>query len=429
MVEVLKHSWALLLGLLLLLIGNGLQGTLLGIRGAIEGYDATTMSWVMSAYFAGFLLGSWRAPQLIRNVGHVRVFAALASMISAAFILYALTPTPYAWVVMRFIVGFCFSGVYVVAESWLNEASSNENRGKALSLYVVVQMLGMITAQGIVNFGDPSGYDLFVVMSVLVSISFLPILLTVHPAPSFQTTKAMTLLELYHISPLGCVGTFLLGGVFAALLGMAAVFGTEQGLSVSQISAFIAAIYVGGLVLQIPIGALSDKIDRRVLIVAITATGALASLVALPFAGQYSVILALGFILGGVANPLYALLIAYTNDYLQPDDMAAASGGMLFLNGLGATAGPLLIGAMMRQFGASAFFLYCALLLAAIALFAVYRMTRRATPRLEEASPYTPMTMQPSAVALGVAQEIAIESAETHEAAAAGADAPQPGGS
>jgi MFS family permease len=313
---------------------------------------------------------------------------------------------------MRFIVGYCFSGVYVVAESWLNAASSNETRGKALSLYVVVQMLGMITAQGIVNFGNPSGYDLFVVMSVLVSISFLPILLTVHPAPSFQTAKAMTLAELYRISPLGCVGTFLLGGVFAALLGMASVFGTEQGLTVRQISAFVAAIYVGGLVLQIPIGALSDKIDRRVLIVGITATGAVAALASLPFASQFPVILALGLILGGVANPLYGLLIAYTNDYLQPEDMASASGGMLFLNGLGATTGPILIGAMMRQFGASAFFVYCALLLAAIALFALYRMTRRATPGLEDASPYTPMTMQPSQVALGVAQEIAIESAE-----------------
>jgi MFS family permease len=418
MVQVLKSSWALLLGLLLLLVGNGLQGTLLGIRGAIEGWNASTMSWVMSAYFAGFLFGSWRAPHLIRNVGHVRVFAGLASLISAAFILYAEALSPWAWVLIRFIVGFCFSGVYVVAESWLNEAASNENRGKALSLYVVVQMVGMISAQGIVNLGDPSGYTLFVVMSVLVSISFLPILLTVHPAPSFQATKGMTLWQLYRISPLGCVGTFLLGGVFAGLLGMAAVFGTEQGLNVSQIAAFVAAIYVGGLVFQIPIGMLSDRVDRRVLIVGITAAGAALVLLALPFASFYPVILGLGLVLGGVANPLYALLIAYTNDHLQPEDMAAASGGMLFLNGLGATAGPLLIGAMMRQFGAVAFFVYCALLLSGIALFAVYRMTRRGTPGLEDASPYTPITPQASAVALGVAQEIAIESAEAADPAA-----------
>src|SRR5690606_24340098 len=169
-----------------------------------------TMSFVMSAYFLGFLLGSYRAPGMIRRVGHVRVFAALASFISAGFILYAAAPDPWAWIAMRFVVGFCFAGVYVVAESWLNDAATNETRGQALSLYMIVQMLGIISAQGIVTLADPSGYELFVVMSVLVSVSFAPILLTAGSAPSFQTTKRLPLARLYRISPLGCVGIFLL---------------------------------------------------------------------------------------------------------------------------------------------------------------------------------------------------------------------------
>ncbi len=340
MLFVLRNSWPLLLGLLLLLLGNGLQGTLLGIRGAIEGYDAATMSLVMSAYYVGFLIGSRRATSMIARVGHVRVFAALGSMVSAAFILYAAAPNPWVWSALRLVVGFSFAGVYVVAESWLNEAATNETRGQALSLYMIVQMLGIISAQFVLNLADPAGYLLFVVMSVLVSISFLPILLTAGTAPAFRTTKPMTLVQLFRISPLGCVGTFLLGGVYAGIFGMGSVFGTQKGLNVAEISAFVAAIYVGGLVFQYPIGWVSDRMDRRVLIMGLTFVGALLTLGGALVSGEYVVVLTLGFIIGGVANPLYSLIIAYTNDFLAPSDMAAASGGLLFINGLGAMTGP-----------------------------------------------------------------------------------------
>ena len=409
MLTVLKSSWALLLGVLLLLLGNGLQGTLLGIRGGIEGFDAATMSLVMSGYYVGFLIGSRRATVLIARVGHVRVFAALASLISAAFILYAAAPQVWVWVLLRVLVGYCFAGVYVVAESWLNNAATNETRGQALSLYMIVQMVGIISAQGILNLADPSGYALFVVMSVLVSVAFTPILLAAVSAPAFQTTKPMSLRQLFRISPLGCIGTFLLGGVFAAIFGMASVFGTQAGMSVAQISIFVAAIYLGGLVFQYPVGWVSDRMDRRVLIMGLTAAGALATLVGGFFTDTYAVVLVLGFVIGGVANPLYSLIIAYTNDFLQPSDMAAASGGLLFINGLGAMTGPILIGAAMTRFGAGAFFAYVGLLFALIAAYAFYRMSKRATPG--ETSPYAPVLPQASPVALEVAQEVAIERA------------------
>ncbi len=415
MLAVLRNSWALLLGVMLLMIGNGLQGTVLGLRGAIEGFDATTMSYVMSAYFVGFLAGSRLTPHMIKRVGHVRVFAALGSLISAAFILYAAWPNPFMWAAMRLLVGLCFSGVYVVAESWLNDSATNDTRGQSLSLYLIVQMVGVISAQGIVNIADPGGYNLFIIMSVLVSIAFAPILLTVSPAPVFQTTKPMSLRELFEASPLGMVGTFLLGGVFAALFGMAPVFATEVGLSVRDTTLFVASIYIGGAVLQFPLGWLSDRMDRRRLILICTAGGVTALALAAPFREMTGTLFLLGFIIGGVANPLYSLLIAYTNDFLEADDMAAASGGLIFTNGLGAIGGPIIIGGMMDLFGPFAFFIYIAVLFTAISLYAIYRMTQRAAPSVEETASYAPILPQASPVAVEVAQEFAIDMAQSVE--------------
>ena len=193
-------------------------------------------------------------------------------------------------------------------------------------------------------------------MSVLVSVSFLPILLTAGTAPAFQTTKPMTLVQLFRISPLGCVGTFLLGGVYAGIFGMGSVFGTQKGMTVAEISAFVAAIYVGGLVFQYPIGWISDRMDRRVLIMGLTAAAALLTLGGALLLGRTtSWCWRSASSIGGVANPLYSLIIAYTNDFLAPSDMAAASGGLLFINGLGAMTGPLVIGAAMTRFGANAY--------------------------------------------------------------------------
>lgn len=415
MLFVLKNSWALLLGMMLLLLGNGLQGTLLGIRGAVEGFPASTMAWVMSAYYLGFLFGTRRVAGMIRRVGHVRVFAALASLVAAAFILYALDPSPLLWIAMRLLVGFCFAGIYVVAESWLNEAATNETRGQALSLYMIVQMVGIIAAQALVNVADPAGYTLFILMSVLVSVSFAPILLTVSAAPAYQTTKPMTLRQLFAISPLGCVGTFALGGVFAAIFSMASVFGTQKGLSVSYISAFIAAIYFGGLVCQFPIGWISDRMDRRKLITGLTAFGAVVTFGGFFMPDHIWLLMIGGFMIGGIANPLYSLLIAYTNDFLEPADMAAASGGLLFINGLGAITGPFVIGWMMTALGADAYFLYLAGLFTMVTVYALFRMSRRSVPNGARTTSYAPVLPQASPVAMEVAQGVAIERAAQAE--------------
>ncbi len=409
MFSILSNSWALLLGMLLLMLGNGLHGTLLGVRGDIEGFSTLEMSLIMSAYFVGFLGASRFVPEMIRRVGHVRVFAALGSFISAVLIIFPLLTDPIIWIIGRAVLGFCFCGVYLVAESWLNNDASNENRGKALSLYMIVQMAGIVAGQGILVLADPSGYVLFIVISILVSVSFAPILLSINPTPAFERTKPMNLPQLIETSPLGCVGMFLLGGVFSIQFGMAAIFGVEAKLSVGQISGFIAAFYVGAMLLQYPIGWLSDRMDRRVLIAIVSALAAIAASFGTIGWDSFLLLLTVAFFVGGMTNPLYSLLIAHTNDFLDFDDMVAASGGLLFIHGFGAISGPLIVGWMISQFGPLGFFLVIISLMGGLSLYALFRMTQRTAIAVEDTGTYAAVTPGASPVALGIAQEYAID--------------------
>ncbi|WP_411837117.1 MFS transporter [Paracoccus sp. ME4] len=400
MISVLRTTWPLLLGILLLMVGNGMQGTLLGIRGGIEGIPTFQMSVVMASYYGGFLLGSLTVPDLIKNVGHVRVFAALGSMISAVLILFAVEPHWISWTVLRFLIGFCFCGVYVTAESWLNAGSTNENRGQALSMYMIVQLLGIVVAQALLNVGDPAGYMLFIIPSVLVSLAFTPILLSAQPAPQFQTIQRMSFAKLYRASPLGCVGIFLIGGVFSVLSGMSSVWGAQIGLSVAQISLFVAAIYAGGLVLQYPIGWISDRYDRRKLVLGMSAIGGLCGLVVVAAQPGTLGLVVAGAIMGGVANPVYALLLAYTNDYLDQSDMASASAGLLFIYGIGSMGGPLITGWMMGVIGPDGYWIYMGVLLALLTGYAGWRTTQRRALTPDEQGSFAVIT--PNATPLAV---------------------------
>ncbi len=413
MIAVLGSAWALFLGMGLLMVGNGMQGTLLGVRGGIEGFSTFQMSLVMSAYFVGFLGGSRLAPEMIRRVGHVRVFAALASFISAILILFPSLTQPWSWILLRVLIGFCFSGVYVTAESWLNNATTSRNRGQALSIYMIVQMGGIVAAQGLVVLGDPSGFILFIIPSVLVSMSFAPILLSISPTPPFETTKPMSLARLFRSSPLGCMGMLLSGGMYAAQFGMASVYATQAGLTVAQVGSFVGAIFLGGLIMQYPVGWMSDRIDRRMLILGCCVLGALACGAGAALPPSPTVVMVVGFLMGGMINPLYALLIAYTNDYLDYEDMSAASGGLIFINGLGAIAGPILIGALMTAVGPRGFWIFVATLLALLAAYAVWRMTRRASP--DEVGSYLAVTPSVSSVGLSAGQEWAAEQDEEED--------------
>ena len=389
MLTVFRQSWALLLGILLLMVGNGMQGTLLGVRGEIEGFSTTSMSVVMSAYFAGFLLGSQLVPSLIRRVGHVRVFAFLGSLASAGLVLFPILADPIYWVALRLLLGFCFCGVYIVGESWLNDATTNETRGRALSLYMIAQMVGIVAAQAIFAWGDASGPVLFVVISVLVSLAFTPMLLSATPVPPFERTAPMSFRALYAVSPLGFVGIFLLGAVFSALFGMVGVYGAQAGLGQGQIALFVSVLYLGGLLLQYPVGWLSDRTDRRALVIVGAVIGVAAGVLGLSGWGGFEGSLVAAFLIGGMANPLYALLLAYTNDYLRPEDMASASAQLLFVNGVGAIGGPLVTGWLMAAMGPPGFYAFLVLLMAALAAYAAWRMTRRADRGMVEQGSFT----------------------------------------
>lgn len=461
MSTVLRSSWPLFLGLLLLMIGNGAQGTVLGVRAVIENISTETYGFISAAYFAGFLLGSTVTPNLIRKVGHVRVFAALGSLISAAVIVYVWIVDPVAWLLMRVVIGFGFSGVYIVSESWLNEAVDNSQRGQALGVYTLTQMIGVVLGQQILNLGDPASFELFIIISVLVSLSFAPILLTVTPAPISATAKPMTLKELYVASPLGCFGIFTLGGALGTMFGMSAVYGARIELSVAEIAAFATALYTGAVMIQPVIGWLSDRMDRRLLIIAVALSSAGLCVLAAAFGGvslgalgggaqsalaerlvgaapaafealgvagdapsfEILMLYPLSALVGGLINTLYPLITAHTNDFLEPEQMASASSGLVFLNGVGALCGPIIVGFAMTYFGDDSFWLFMALLMLAMGLFGVYRATQRATVGVEETSPFAAVTQRVSAVGAEMMQEAMIDKmqsdAEQDDAAAA----------
>jgi MFS family permease len=420
---MLASVWALLLGIVLIMLGNGMHFTLMGLRGGIEGFSSAELSIVTSGYFLGFLSGARFTPLLIQRVGHVRVFAALGSFISAALIAFTLWAEPWSWTVLRIIVGFCMSGIYVVAESWLNNATSNENRGKMLSTYMLAQTLGIIGAQGLLTLGDAANAALFIGASILVSISFAPILLSIQPAPIVEVTKPGGLKDLFAASPLGTVGIFLLGSIYASQSGMGAVFGSEIGLSANQIALFVAMLFGGALLMQVPIGWLSDRIDRRKVICGTALLGAVAcglgwiaqSPPAWLFVDPLFPIMGAAFFAGGMTTPLYALLLAYTNDNVPAEDMPAISGGLVFTFGLGAILGPIAVGFAMNVLGPFAFWIVLGGTFLAITFYAVYRMSQSEATPASETDAYVNLVPTASVVAVEDAVNWAAEIAETEE--------------
>ncbi|MCE7028016.1 MFS transporter [Jiella avicenniae] len=413
MIKVLSSIWALLVGIVLIMLGNGMHFTLIGLRGGIEGFSAAALAIVTSGYFVGFLSGARLTPSLIRNVGHVRVFAALGSFMSAGLITFPLLAEPWAWTLLRMLIGFCMSGVYVTAESWLNDAATNETRGKVLSAYMIAQTLGIIGAQGLLTLGDAGTSVLFIGASILVSISFAPILLTVAPAPRTDVTRPMALKALFAESPLGTVGIFLLGSAYATQSGMGPVFGTLIGMGTSQIALFIAMLFAGALVLQYPIGWISDRVDRRMLIFAVSLVGSASCLLGWIAGAGLWPLMASAFVAGGMTTPLYALFLAYTNDFLSSEQMPAASGGLVFTFGLGAILGPLVTGWAMEWAGPFTFWLVLAVTFGAIALYALYRMTQRPGVPASQTDSYIAVIPTSSPVAVEAASAWAVEQAES----------------
>ncbi len=392
MFAAIRSAWALLLGLAFLMLGNGLQGTLLGVRASLEGFSTQTTGFVMTGFYVGFLLGSIMGPKLVKNVGHIRVFAALASIFSAAMLLHSIFIEPVTWFTIRVANGFAVAGLYIVAESWLNDAATNRTRGQLLSVYMVIVLGGMAAGQFLLNVASPAGFELFILVSVLVSVSLVPISLSVTRAPNFEAPVHVSWRTMYHSSPLGVVGCLIVGIAQGALLGMGAVYANQIGMSVADVSLFMATALAGGVVLQWPVGRLSDFFDRRVVITAVTMLAALAALAG-ALAGERStpILLVAVFLFGGLSFPVYSLCIAHSNDHLQSDQMVAASGTLVLVAGIGASVGPAFAAALMSVAGPAGFFWCLCAVHAAIGFFALYRMTRRPALPADEQGIYQPM--------------------------------------
>jgi MFS family permease len=395
-----------LLGFGILMLGDGLQGTLLAVRADLEGFSATLTGLVMSTFYLGFLLGSIMTPGITVRVGHIRVFAAFAALSSAAILIHAIFVTVPVWIAMRLVSGFCFAGLYIVAESWLNDRASNETRGKLLSLYMIVTYIGVGAGQLLLNLAEPDEYPLFILISVLISIAVVPLLLSAGSPPKFQDSVRISLVQLYRLTPLGIVSMFAVGLVTATFFALGPVYARRMGLDIREISYFMAAAVVGTVVLQGPIGALSDYFDRRKVLTLVTVLTSIAALICIPAAEVSNTALFLSAALfGGLAFPLYSVCIAYTNDHLNPNQMIAASGALVLTSGLGAVTGPVLIAIIMDTYGNQALFWSIAAVHALTGVFALYRMIRSAPVPLDKQRPGTTTAVHPSGSAIESIQQ------------------------
>ena len=390
--------WPLLTAVALLMLGTGLQGVLVGVRAELEGFATVVIGLVMSSYYLGYLVSSRFVPQMVTRVGHIRTFAAFASLASAAVLAYAVLVNPLSWAVMRFVTGFCMAALYVVAESWLNEFSTNRTRGRVLSAYMIVVVGGLGAGQLLVGIADPAGFRLFVLASVLVSLSLIPLTMTASHVPTFRVPSRVSIRELYQMAPVGIIGGLGAGLSNATVLGIGPVYGAVVGMSVERIGLFVALALAGGVALQWPLGNLSDRVPRRRVILAATVAAAAIAAVATMVAPTGDAVLVLMFIFGGLSFPMYSLAISHVNDLIPSDRIVAASAALVFVTGIGTVAGPIGAALAINWLGAEGFWWLLATAHAGIGVFAAYRLIVR--PRLADRQRrFAPVPARASALA------------------------------
>jgi len=390
--RAITGAWGLFAALGLLMLGNGLLGTLLGIRSELEGFATTVTGAIMASYYVGFLFGSRIAPKTMERVGHVRVFAALASLASAAPLVHSVFVEPVLWAAMRFVFGFCMAGLYVVAESWLNQAATNETRGRLLSAYMLVMMGGLGVSQLFIGVAAPTGFKLFVLASLFVSLAVVPISLSQGTAPVFHSPETLSATKVWQVAPLGIIGGIGAGLTSGALVGIGPVYATQVGFSSTEVAWVIGAALAGSLVWQWPIGLMSDRIPRRRAILLVAALGAVvAAAGAQSNTPSLTNLLVVMFFLGGLTFPLYSVVLSHINDVISYNQAVAASSLYVFVNGLGAILGPLLAALAIEGIGVSGFFGVIGGAHALVAIYALVRITvKPATLSPNEQTPWRP---------------------------------------
>ena len=360
----------------LLLLANGLFMTLLGVRTQVEGFSANLTGFVVAAYFSGLLLGGLFAARVVARVGHIRSFAAFASLMSASSLMHPIFVEGYAWMAFRLIAGFCMAGMIMVVESWLNERASNNTRGKILSIYMITNYFAAGCGNFLLTAGDPSNFELFSLASIIFSLSLVPVLLTRTKAPTPALSQRMHVWDLYRIAPLGVVGVFCCGLVNASINGLGSVFATNVGFDSQQLATFMAVMVMSGLILQWPVGLLSDRIGRGPLLVYIPLIVALAAVWQIYADGFMAVLVGAGF-LGAFVFTLYSLSAATANDRVTSGQRVQVAGAVLITYGAGAIIGPVVASQFMSQMGPQGLFFYIALIEIVLCSFSIFTRKQR----------------------------------------------------
>ncbi|EWC42695.1 MFS transporter [Stutzerimonas stutzeri] len=381
---------SLLAGVALLLLGHGLLNTLLTLRGVAEGYSTGLIGLLMSGYFAGFLLGTWLAPSLIRRIGHIRTFAFYAALAAVAVLLHVLIVNPWVWLVLRVLYGVSLVTLYMVIESWLNAQVSGEKRGQVFALYMAVNLGALAAAQQLLNLDTAMNFTLFALAAILISSALMPITLTRQAQPALPDMPATDLLQLARIAPLPLMAAGISGLTLGGFWGLAPVYASQVGFDAAGVGLLMSVTILGGAVLQWPIGLFSDKHDRRVVLLWVVTIAAVLALIITPILAG-SLLLGLMFLWGGLAFSIYSIAVAQMVDQLHPDEILSGSSGLLLANGFGAAFGPVVAGGLMHLFGAVALPLFFAVTLGLLALYSYWRPRRVVDLVTEPHGHFTPM--------------------------------------
>jgi MFS family permease len=380
-------------GLALLLVGIGLLGTLLGVRATLEGFTNIETGFIMTGYYGGYIIGTHFGPELIRSVGHIRVFSTFAALAAASTLAFGLVTESWIWFGLRILNGVSVVCLYMVVESWLNEQTPNEMRGRVFSLYMITTLAALAGGQYLLLIYDPANIESFVLAAILIVLGLVPIAVMRITEPKIETFEYMALKRLFELSPLSTVGAFATGLVNGIFWGMTAVFAARLGLDDGAIALLMSMTILGGVVLQLPIGHLSDRHDRRnVLILVGVAAAAAAAGVGWLVLKELPGLALLAFLYGGLMFPLYAICVAHANDHVQACQVLGTTRGLLLLYGIGAFLGPFGGGLVMAWAGPVGLPVLSAVILLSMSLYGFYRKARRAPPPLEEQTEFVPVT-------------------------------------
>lgn len=380
-----------MLGTALLLLGNGLMSTLIALRGNLEGFSDQLLGFMGSAYFVGFLLGTWVVPPMIRRIGHIRAFAYFASTIAAVILLHSLIVNATVWLLLRFVTGLALVGFYTVIESWLNSRSAPERRGQIFAVYMVVTMSALAAAQQLLHLAPPESFVLFSMAAVLVCLSVLPLVSTRQPQPEIHTLPRLTIGKLWAAAPAAVVGAVVSGLSIGTFWSMAPLYAARLGLDAGGVAMLMTATIVGGALLQLPLGRLSDRHDRRHILALAAGGGSIGAVLMALFSDSGTALLVSAFVFGGMAFAVYPITVAHLVDHLPHDEILSGNAGTLLLHGIGAVFGPAVAGVMMTVGGAPALPVFFAVTLAPLALFVMLRARGRSDEIVEEAAQFVPM--------------------------------------